>query len=190
MELSDLSADIIEGLSVEEDPLLSETLLEQLFETAESLERLARELYSACGPAPEAAREYLNRIDAEIFGVEFVYEDEDHFTFILPPLLNRRSGDPFKWPYRALREQFAAIKQEYGIERKSGRTVCFKHYITESSRAADYDNMEISGVLNLLVDTCLADDSIQNYTLIQTRGYCASPGEQRCEVSVFPESEL
>lgn len=189
MEHTDTAADLIEDLSLSGEGEIRDRELDELFGVCERLEMAARELYAAYGPAGKAQEE-TDRTDAEVFRVGFDFEDREHFTFIFPPLVNRRSKNRPGFPYRALREQMREIKESRGIERRPGRAVCFKHYITPDARACDYDNLEITGILNLLVDTCLADDSIQNYSLIHTRGYCGTPEEMRCEVSVFPEEEL
>lgn len=138
-------------------------------------------------------KELSEKIDINIcehYPIDIEYQGKDNFELTLPNIVSKKGGNK-KYINHTLQVAIKRKIEEYDIGKRINRVVVIKYILYDDGKNQisfpDYENIEISAILNALVDTVLIDDSPKYYHLFQTRSFVDKPEETAVKIGVFSE---
>lgn len=134
-----------------------------------------------------------NKIIVECSGIKWDYINEDHFVLHLPALLKKNRFSSRDFFYTEVMNVLFEICQKYTLKKGKGRVVVFDHHVNSHNKrnSLDYDNLDISIVINCLAEMIIGNDSPFCYHLFHTATIENEPNVQnRVDVHVLSKEEF
>lgn len=121
--------------------------------------------------------------------VSYRYVDEDEVMFSFPQFPKKKSIFTNKeYLFTLANTLFKAVSEKHNITKKKDRIVVFEfeHSINNSSKESlDYDNVDVSVIINSLVNYFLIDDSPNCYSLFYTSKNITLGKEYKKKTNVY-----
>lgn len=138
-------------------------------------------------------KELVERIDNKIcehYSVKLEYQSNDNFVLTLPNIINKKKGNK-KYINHTLQVAIKSKMEQYDIKKRINRVVVIEYLLYDDGKNQikfpDYENIEVSAILNALVDTVLIDDSPKYYHLFQTRSFVNNLNDRAVKIGVYSE---
>lgn len=169
---------------------INENTMLKVLEYSENLLMKWRDYFSLKTCNPYRTKIIIDNVSEETYPVLIKKHEVNYSEILLPTLLHRRRFiNRNNIVLESIRRQIARHCTQNIIPLQSDCVVCFTHLYGEE-RHIDYDNNDVSGVLNILVGNFIQDDAPEYIELYHRAKPVSKADDEGCLIQILPKEKL